>query len=290
MKPDLSDQTDILSRSLFFVFFALVGLFILVVFSPYRPMLELQADLWGRILLIATLGFLAFLSGKTKKPNIYQTALFGLFTLAVTVSAVLIFACYLLDTVQVDTTHPAGFALVKLGECSIILITVIPLSRLTGIKAQDLYLAQGNLKEGLTIGLSTFTFTAIGSFFLAPLFFGARELTLLKVLDWLPWILIFVLANATGEELLYRGVFLKKLEPLYGKRVSNLMITLVFTALHLGVTYPADQRLFLLLLIPLAWFWGYLTQKTGSLLASILFHAGMDVAIILGIFSTLSGG
>ena len=104
---------------------------------------------------------------------------------------------------------------------------------------------------------------------------------------WLPWILIFILTNATNEELLYRGLFLRKLEPLYGKLFSNLLIVLVFTALHVGVTYSQDQLVLLVLLIPLAFAWGYITQKTQSLLGSILFHAEMDISIILGIFSNL---
>jgi membrane protease YdiL (CAAX protease family) len=34
--------------------------------------------------------------------------------------------------------------------------------------------------------------------------------------------------------------------------------------------------------------WGYITQKTDGLWGSILFHAGMDIPIFLGIFSNLA--
>ena len=37
----------------------------------------------------------------------------------------------------------------------------------------------------------------------------------------------------------------------------------------------------------LALAWGYVTQKTDSLWGAILFHAGMDIPIMLGIFSNL---
>jgi membrane protease YdiL (CAAX protease family) len=33
--------------------------------------------------------------------------------------------------------------------------------------------------------------------------------------------------------------------------------------------------------------WGHITQRTDSLLGSILFHAGTDIPIILGIFALL---
>jgi membrane protease YdiL (CAAX protease family) len=90
------------------------------------------------------------------------------------------------------------------------------------------------------------------------------------------------------EELLFRGLFLRKLEPFFGKILSNLMIAFVFTVIHGSVNYTADQYLFLAILFPLALAWGYIMQKTDSLWGSILFHAGMDIPIMLGIFSNLS--
>jgi membrane protease YdiL (CAAX protease family) len=89
------------------------------------------------------------------------------------------------------------------------------------------------------------------------------------------------------EELLFRGLFFKKLEPFVGKFLSNLMIALVFTLLHGLSTYSVDQMLFLFILFPLALMWGYIMQKTDSIWGSVLFHAGMDIPIMLGIFSNL---
>jgi membrane protease YdiL (CAAX protease family) len=51
------------------------------------------------------------------------------------------------------------------------------------------------------------------------------------------------------------------------------------------VNYTADQYLFLAILFPLALAWGYIMQKTDRLWGSILFNAGMDIPIMLGIFS-----
>ena len=90
------------------------------------------------------------------------------------------------------------------------------------------------------------------------------------------------------EELLFRGLFLRKLEPFFGRILSNLMIALVFTMIHGAVSYSADQYLFLVILFPLALAWGYVMQKTDGVWSSILFHAGMDIPIMLGIFSNLS--
>jgi membrane protease YdiL (CAAX protease family) len=94
-----------------------------------------------------------------------------------------------------------------------------------------------------------------------------------------------VLANGAQEELLFRGLFLRKLEPFFGKFLSNCLIALVFTVLHKGSTYTSSEYIFLAILTPIALVWGYVMQKTDSVWGSILFHAGMDIPIFLGIFA-----
>lgn len=47
------------------------------------------------------------------------------------------------------------------------------------------------------------------------------------------------------------------------------------------------ERIFLAVTFPLALALGYLMHKTDSAWGSILLHAGMDIPIMLGIFSEL---
>jgi membrane protease YdiL (CAAX protease family) len=63
------------------------------------------------------------------------------------------------------------------------------------------------------------------------------------------------------------------------------MVGFVFTVLHLGSSYTSSQYIFIPVLFLLALAWGAIMQKTNSLWGSILFHAGMDIPIFLGIFS-----
>jgi membrane protease YdiL (CAAX protease family) len=51
------------------------------------------------------------------------------------------------------------------------------------------------------------------------------------------------------------------------------------------VTYTADILVFVAITFVFALIWGYLTQKTGALWGSALFHAGADTLIIIGIFA-----
>jgi len=97
-----------------------------------------------------------------------------------------------------------------------------------------------------------------------------------------------VFANAINEELLFRGLFLRKLEPFLGAFSSNLLIAILFTLLHVGVDYTADTLMFLAILLPLGLALGYVTQKTDSIWGSVLIHAGVDIPVVVGLFSTLT--
>jgi membrane protease YdiL (CAAX protease family) len=63
------------------------------------------------------------------------------------------------------------------------------------------------------------------------------------------------------------------------------LIVLVFTLLHKGITYTANDFVFFGMLLALGLAWGGIMQKTDSIWGSILFHAGTDIPVFLGIFS-----
>ena len=120
--------------------------------------------------------------------------------------------------------------------------------------------------------------------------FNAQNLSLSRILPWVPWILIFVLANAAMEEILFRGLFLKKLAPFVGRFTANLLVAIVFTLIHGFTAYSADNLIFLAILFPLALTWGWVMQKTEGVWGSILFHAGMDIPILWEFFPTFLEG
>jgi membrane protease YdiL (CAAX protease family) len=107
------------------------------------------------------------------------------------------------------------------------------------------------------------------------------------VVPWIPWILLFVLANSFNEELLFRGLFLRKLGPLLGAFPANLCMAISFVALHYGVDYTQNILMILVLLLPLGLALGYVMQKTNSIIGSWLIHASVDIAVVLALFSKL---
>ncbi len=274
------------SERLFLVlFFTVIGSLVMIVFSPLRPVLERGADYLGRIGLIALLMIAVGLVRKSARYDKYLPVLVGLLILAVVVSLDWIFGRYLMDSLGVDGSTPASFALLKLNEGFIVVCLVILFTRMAGGSLGSIFIQKGNLKQGLSIGLIAFAICVAGSIPMAFLMFKPGDLSFTRILSWTPWILISVLANAAQEELLFRGLFLRKLQPFLGSLLSNLLIVFVFTLLHKGVTYSSNDYIFLAILIPLGLAWGYIMQKTDSIWGSILFHAGTDIPIFLGIFS-----
>jgi len=181
-----------------------------------------------------------------------------------------------------DPKEPTGRAAIKVTDAVILLLTVIVLGTLLRIDFDSIYLRKGTRPRlALAIGFAGFALMAV----FAVVEAHAMGITNRRILGWLPWILSFVLANGFFEELMYRGLFLRKFEPLLGARLANLLIAFVFAVGHAGVTYSEDVLVFVAITFVFALIWGYLMQKTGTLWGSALFHAGADTLIIIGIFS-----
>jgi len=267
--------------------FVIFGSLIYLVFSPLRPLLDGVGDYLGRIGLIAMLLVAVLLVNRSDRTKKYGQVLLGLLIMAIAVSLDWILAVYLLEHLGINSNTPTGIALIKLNEFFVVVSIVIPLTLLSGGTLGSIYIQKGNLKQGLFVGGAAFCLAAAGSTWMAGSLFKGQNLTLDRIVGWLPWVLIFVLANAAQEELMFRGLFLRKLQPFFGKFLSNALVVFVFTLVHQGVNYTSNELSFLAIVTLLAFAWGYLTQKTDSIWGSILFHAGMDIPVILGIFSNL---
>lgn len=177
----------------------------------------------------------------------------------------------------------SGIALAKLTQSVLRALPILLLLGLTAKGRELLFLQRGRLGLGLSVG--TVALLIFGTLAYGPL--AGDGPVLRKVLSWTPWVLLFIFANAFEEELLFRGLFLKRYEPLLGSGLSNLLTAIVFTVLHMQVTYASDLIQFLLILFPLGLAFGYLMQKSDSLWGSVLFHAGADLLLIVPLFAAL---
>ena len=287
MKTNRLSTMEWIERIFLAVLFTALGSLIMIVFSPWRPLLDHTLDYLGKIGLTLFLLIVVFLARRSHHFDKYTQLLNGFLILTVAITLDLVFGIYLIYYLGGGDSTPVALSLQKLHEFVVVVIAIIILNKTTGGALEDLYIQKGDLKLGLIIGSLAFLFFAISAPVAAEQLFAGRDLSAARIVPWIPWILIYVFANGAMEELMFRGLFLRKLEPFFGKFISVFLIAFVFTFLHLGASYTSDQYIFLAVTFPLALILGYLVQKTNGIWASILMHAGMDIPVMLGIFSNL---
>ena len=187
-------------------------------------------------------------------------------------------------------TYPITIETIAFEKVVAALLTIIPiitLTKLSGDNLGSIYVKKGRLRSGLLVGVACFAFFALSTVPSATSIFGAQNIDLKVIFEWTPWILVFVFANGFLEEFMYRALFLKKYEVFFGSKISNLLQAIIFCTIHLSVAYTPEPYLFVVLTFVLGLAWGYVMQRTDSLLGSVLFHAGTDIPIIISIFSNL---
>jgi membrane protease YdiL (CAAX protease family) len=266
-------------KGFFFIACLIVELLVFVIL-PLASRLPVGSLLFVHAGITVTVLVAALLVRRSEAGTRYWPLLYAFFAGGTAVLLSTLFAERLLEALTLVSVSAAWIALAKLSEGLWRVTAILLLMAAAGIDLRSLYLAKGRLGLGLTVGLAGFAACATLAFLPALGQPGGWN----KLASLAPWILTFVLANGFAEELLFRGLFLKRYEPFLGKGLSNLLAALAFTLLHLQVTYVSELAVFLLVLFPLALVWGWLMQKTGSIWGSALFHAGADCLIIFGIF------
>jgi hypothetical protein len=277
-------------RAAWFAAFLACGLWTFLALSYYRPLAPKDSDLVVRaVTALVFLGIASAARRSTRFAAYWRLPLaFAIATAAQALDYHLDPNAWLLPALGISSPDsPAGWAVDKLQSSLLIILPIILLTLLSGDRLGAIYIQRGRLKLGLAIGLGTFIAAALLAIPWANWLFAGRNLSLGRVLPWAPWVVIFVLANAAAEELLFRGLFLRKLAPLLGAFGANLAIAIPFVLMHASASYFTQPLIFLAFLFLLALGWGATMQRTDSWWGSVLFHAGMDIAIVLGIFSNL---
>ena len=191
-----------------------------------------------------------------------------------------------------QSTPINNIVLSMLSSTLLVIIPIIAFSRGSGDNLSMIFLTKGNLKLGLLIGSIGFIFFALVSIPAATLLFQGQNLTAAKAGSWTLPILITVFANGFREEMLYRALFLKKYAPLLGSRSSNVLQAIIFSLSHTVagrgvVAYTPYTFALVLFTLALGLVWGFVMQRTNGIWGSVLFHAGSDIPVFLGIFSNL---
>jgi membrane protease YdiL (CAAX protease family) len=163
-----------------------------------------------------------------------------------------------------------------------LILPIILLTKASGSDLKSIFIDKTRNRWALAVGIIGFLvfylLTASGR---AQRFFPNTGVTLSRFLALTPALIVLVLCNGLREEVWFRGLFLKKYGAFLGPLSSNLLAAIIFASFHVQVTYTPALVPFLGIALVSGLFYGYLMQKSGSILASVLFHAGMDIPIFL---------
>jgi membrane protease YdiL (CAAX protease family) len=257
--------------------FVLVFLSILVVsltlFSPFPASIRIIIRVL--LLIISIIAWRIF-----KKRDLSRASLLA-FTFVALSLAFLIVTPFTSNFWHLEVNTSKGLALSKFSDAVIIGIVLISTFLVAGYRLKSIYMTGGKLIAGLITGMIFF------------LIFGYLALNnpeqkpapgfLEK--NWL-WIFVFVLSNGFMEELIFRGIFLDKLNLLFNSHLSIFMTSFCFAAPHLVVNYQPNVLLFAGITFILGMICGYAMHLTRSIIAPALIHAGADLMIIVPIFAS----
>jgi membrane protease YdiL (CAAX protease family) len=173
------------------------------------------------------------------------------------------------------TDTPQGLMLGKLVDVGLRLAPMLAALWVVGDDLGSVYVRRGKFKWSVTLGGLALANLLATSIAVA----ASRDADLTVVFASLPWWFAFSAANAFMEEIWFRGLFLKRLEPALGATGAIWLTTLIFGISHLFATYiePSGILIFGVITLTLGFAWGLLMQKTDTLWGSVLFHLAGDV-------------
>jgi membrane protease YdiL (CAAX protease family) len=152
---------------------------------------------------------------------------------------------------------------------------------LTGHQISTIYIQRSEKMWGMIVGVTgLLLFSGLGVF-------QAQGILFKIIVTAIPMALVFSLANAFREELVYRAIFLDSFRANIGALAVIIVTTLVFVVAHVEVSYdPASLVIFSIILVLIGVVGSQIMIKTGSLIGAVLFHAGADVLLIMGLLSS----
>jgi uncharacterized protein len=182
-----------------------------------------------------------------------------------------------------------GTVLGQLVGTIALVVPIILLTKASGNDLKSIFIDKSRNRWVLIFAvvgfLVLYLYTATGR---AQRFFPNAAVPLSHYIALTPALIILVLCNGLREELWFRGLFLNKYGKFLGSFSSNLLSAFIFASFHVSVTYSRSLPIFLVITLVQGLILGYLMQKSSSLLASVIFHAGLDIPIFLVYLSYLS--
>lgn len=176
-----------------------------------------------------------------------------------------------------------GTVLAQLVGTLLLVVPIIVLTRASGAGLRSIFIARPASWWGVAVGVACFVivYFLVARGRTAAFFPTHGAVTFARLLSLTPALVIVVLLNGLREELWFRGLFLDKYGSFLGPVSSNVLAAVIFTSFHVQVQYAASILPFLAYTLVNGLILGWLMQRSKSILAPAIFHAGTDIPIFL---------
>ncbi len=196
----------------------------------------------------------------------------------------------LISYIIVDTSSFGGASwalLVGLFNAVISVLIIAALVYIENTPLEKINVKIGDSK-GIILGVAGIVLCLLLAVIGSYLIFGGMSLTVERFLELVAVVIVFGLVSGAYEELWFRGLLLSKITPILGEGPGNIFQAVVFgvfeAMIFAALTGSAGDMTFVAILIigaMMGYYWGRATQKTGSILSSVLLHAGLYMLILL---------
>lgn len=183
-----------------------------------------------------------------------------------------------------STSTVPGVAVAKVSEVLPIITAILVGMYLVDKDFTQVYIRGGDLGKSIKLGLLA-SLAALLPFVLV----GGLGLTASPsmIVSWIPWMCLFATSNAFMEELMVRGIFLRKYESILGQKQSLLLTSVIFAIFHqaiIGYTDLLSLSVFMGMTFFLGLIWGYVIQQSDNIWGAVLAHTVADIFFVLAVF------
>ena len=269
-------------RIILSVLLVLGGAAVFVLGSPYYTVFPTNGN---QTYYFALVLFFLIVSAALKRSRSLSRYWPAAYSLCIASAALLFLSTGILN-LQRDTMAPLQFiAMDKLSQFLHVVPVIVGLTLLAKEDLKSIFITRGKLRQGLAFGLVSFV--AFGAIALVMQLNSSGFFS--SLLAAMPWLLLFVFANAIMEELWFRAIFLRKYEVMIGRNAAIIVTAVVFGASHVNATYdfPGGGFVFGLVVFGLGLIGAHSMLKDDGLIGPVLFHAGYDLLVIVPIINSL---
>ena len=278
------DNNNGITKGALFICFIAIS-FLAFNIGGYNNFIPYDWILLVRILVASILFLSTFILYKTEgSSNKYWRLSYAFFISSLGLVLAWFFGRWYLLIPGLSLSTIQGVSIAKLAEVLPIIVTILIGTWLVERDFTPIFLRGGSLKKTFKFGLlvspvALIPFVALGGLGLSVGLDG--------IIVLMPWLCVFSFSNAFMEELMVRGLFLKKYNSMFGKNTSLLLTSVIFALLHQAIiqyTDPISFSIFLGITFLLGLSWGFVMQKSDSIWGAVLAHAIADILFLITVF------